>query len=249
VRLDYEPGHLWFLQALILFAVIYAIFRALTASGTENNFRLYPDRFPPDAILLLSIGILTILSFAVRLVFPVGVWFLSVQPGHFVHYTFAFYVGVLAYRGDWFRRLSAAQARRWGKISLVVIPFFFVLAILGGVLEDDRNVDKFLGGLGWQAFSYALWESLLMVGIILFLLYFFRERLFKAGPTAKAMAANVYTVYIIHQTILIGLNLLFLSIQIPTIVKFVLVSSIVVPACFLLSALIRRIPYTRRVLG
>jgi glucan biosynthesis protein C len=247
---EYDPGHLWFLQTLLIFAVIYVIFRALVdRSATKKSFQLYRDTFPPRGILFLCIGILAILTFTVRLVFPVGVWFLHVQPGHFFHYIFCFYSGVLAYRGDWFRRLSESQARRWGIMSLVLIPLFFVIGVLGGALEGGENFERFLGGLHWQAFTLAVWETFLMVGIMVFLLYFFRERLNQAGPIAESMAVNVYTVYIIHQTILYALAILLLPINIPTILKFFIVSLIAVPLCFLLSILIRRVPYARPVLG
>jgi surface polysaccharide O-acyltransferase-like enzyme len=63
------------------------------------------------------------------------------------------------------------------------------------------------------------------------------------------MAASVYTVYIIHQTVLYGLNIVFLNIAIPSFVKFLLVALIAVPLCFFLSVLIRKIPYAKRVLG
>jgi surface polysaccharide O-acyltransferase-like enzyme len=257
MRIEYDAGHLWFLQALLIFAVIYVIFRAVTDRGATNSqggdtpqpIRFYPDTFPPDGVLFLSVAMLSMLTFLVRLVFPVGVWFLKVQPGHFVHYTFAFYVGILAYRGDWFRRLSKGQARRWGIMSLGVFLLIFVMMVLGGALESEENAAKFMGGAYWQAFVYAVWETFLMIGIIVFLLYFFRERLNQAGPNARSMAASVFTVYIIHQTILFALHALFLSIDIPTIVKFFVVSLIAVPVCFLLSIPIRRIPYARRVLG
>jgi glucan biosynthesis protein C len=247
--ITYEAGHLWFLQILLLFAVIYVIFRALAASAPNESLQLYRDRFPPDAILFLCIAVVAVLTFAVRLVFPVDEWFLRIQPGHFVHYAFCFYVGVLAYRGDWFRRLSKAQARRWGIMALVAIPFFFPMGILAGVLESVENLAKLRGGLHWQALVAAAWDTFLMVGITVFLLYFFRERLNQAGPMAKSMAGNVYTVYIIHQPILIALNILMLPVGIPTILKFFIVSLITIPLCFLLSGLIRRIPYARRVLG
>ena len=249
IQIEYDPEHLWFLQVLLFFAVIYVIFRALAKSASIQSLQLYRDRFPPDAILFLSIVVVAVLTFAVRLVFPVDEWFLRIQPGHFVHYAFCFYVGVLAYRGDWFRRLSKAQARRWGIMSLVAIPFFFPMGILAGVLESEENLAKLRGGLHWQALVAAAWDTFLMVGITVFLLYFFRERLNQAGPMAKSMAGNVYTVYIIHQPILIALNILMLPVGIPTILKFFIVSLITIPLCFLLSSLIRRIPYARRVLG
>jgi glucan biosynthesis protein C len=253
IKIEYDPGPLWLVQALLFFAAIYVIFRALAdRSATKKSIQLYRDTFPPDAILFLCIGILTVLTFLEHLVFPVGkAIFLNFQAGFFVHYTFCFYIGVLAYRGDWFVRLSKAQARRWGILSLVVIPLYFVMMVLGGALESEENVAKFTGGLYWQSFALSLWFwfTFLMVGIIVFLLYFFRERLNQAGPMAKTMAANVYTVYIIHQTVLYALNILLLDINIPTILKFFIAGLIAVPVCFVLSGLIRRIPYARRVLG
>jgi glucan biosynthesis protein C len=250
IRILYQPGHLWFLQALLIFAVIYVLYRALAKGAPTKPLQLYQDRFPPDAILWICIGILTVLTFLEHLIWPTGkAIFLNFQAGFFVHYIFCFFVGVLAYRGNWFQRLSKAQARRWGILSLVVIPFFFVMMILGGVLESEENLAKFTGGPYWQSLAFSFWLTFLMVGIIVYLLYFFRERLNRAGPLAQSMAANVYTVYIIHQTVLFVLHVLMLPVNIPTIVKFIIVSLLAVPLCFLLSSLIRKIPYATRVLG
>ena len=197
--------------------------------------------------LHFSIVVLGLVTYAVRLVFPVGIWFLNVQPGHFTHYTFAFFVGVLAYRGDWFGRLSQAQARRWGIVAIPIFLTFFVLIFVGGGLEGE--VEKFLGGLYWQAFALSMWDSAMFIAIVVFLLYFFRERLSEAGPLARTMAATVFAVYIIHQTVLYLLQSLALSVEVPTVLKFVLVGLIAIPLCFVLGVLIRRIPYAKRVLG
>jgi glucan biosynthesis protein C len=254
IKIVYHPMHLWFLQVLLLFTVVYVIFRALADRiSTKKPIQLYRDTFPPDAILFLCIGILAILTFAVRVVFPTGVWFLYVQPGYSVYYAFCFYGGVLAYRGDWFRRLSKAQARRWGIMSLGVIPLLVVTVTLEGRRSFIENAVQFsefgAGGLHWQAFAFAVWQTFLMVGIIAFLLHLFRERLNQAGPIARFAATNAYTAYIIHPTILFPVQILLLSIHIHTIVKSLLAALIVVFLCFLLSSPIRRIPYARQVLG
>jgi surface polysaccharide O-acyltransferase-like enzyme len=101
----------------------------------------------------------------------------------------------------------------------------------------------------WQAFGLALWETILFIGITVFLLRFFRDRFNKAGALLLSMARNVYTVYIIHLTLLWGMDIVFLSVNIPTIVKFLIVSLITIFLSFLLSALIRKVPYAKRVLG
>ena len=132
---------------------------------------------------------------------------------------------------------------------MIVIPLLLVLMIGGGLLENEANIVKFFGGMHWQAFLYVLWETILFVGIIVFLLYFFRKRFSKAGPLLRWMAGNVYTVYITHLTLLLGMNLVFLQVNIPTILKFFIVSFITVPLSFLLSSLVRKIPYVKKVLG
>ena len=249
LRLDYDPGHLWFLQGLLVFALVYIVYKALSKGKTESVFQFFRETFPPDKALFISIAVLTFFTFLVRCAFPVGEWTLGIQPAHFVHYIFCFYAGILAYRGDWFRRLSKGQARRWGIMSLMVIPLILVMMVLGGVLESDANLAKFLGGPYWQALVYIAWEAFLMVGIIVFLIYFFRERINQTGPLAKSLAANVYTIYIVHATILFSLQILLMPVNIPTLFKFLIAGLFAVPICYLVSMLIRKIPYAKRVLG
>ncbi len=244
-RLSYDAGHLWFLQLLFLFAVIYVIFKQFKKQATNMEARA----FPSDVAIWITVIVLAISTFLMRQPYPIGETVLNIQPGHSVHYVFAFYVGILAYRGDWFGRLTNAKGRRWGYIALGTFPFFFVLFILGGALESDANVAKFLGGFTWQAMGYAVWETIMMVAITIFLLKFFREKFNRTGTLANKMAASAYTVYIIHQTVLFGLNILFLPVAIPSFVKFLAVSLIGVPVCFLLSFAIRKLPYAKRVLG
>ncbi|MFC1879489.1 acyltransferase family protein [Chloroflexota bacterium] len=246
----YSPAHLWFLQALLIFTLIYVLYRVFAdRNPSKKLFQYYQDRFPPNTALVLSIIALTILTFLVRLRFPVGDWTFRLQLANIIHYIFAFYVGILARRGDWFNRLTKRQARGWGIVSLIVIPLILVLMIVGGLLENEANIVKFFGGMHWQAFGYVLWETILFIGITVFLLYLFRERFSKAGPLLRSMAGNVYTVYIIHLTLLWALNIAFLSVDIPTILKFLIVSLIAIPLSFALSSLIRKIPYAKRVLG
>jgi hypothetical protein len=96
---------------------------------------------------------------------PIGEWFFGLQLAHFSHYIFCFFVGILAYRGEWFSKLQRPQARRWGIVALVTIPFFFVLLILGGVLEGEEQLAKFMGGFYWQSFALSVWESILLFAI------------------------------------------------------------------------------------
>jgi glucans biosynthesis protein C len=246
----YYPGHLWFLSALLLFAVVYAVYRKVSdRDPSRKRFQYYPDRYPPNRALVITIVVLALLSFAVRIFIPIGEWIGGIQPAHFVHYIFCFFVGILAYRGDWFSRLQRRQAKPWGIVALVMLPLFFVIAVLGGALEGPEQVAKLMGGLYWQNLAYCLWESTMLIAVLTFILYFFRERITQAGRLERALAASVYTVYIIHQTIVIAIDIFFIPLSIPPALKFISVAIIALPLCFGLAMLILKIPGTRRVLG
>lgn len=245
LRIGYWPGHLWFLQALLLFAVVYLLVQVAMGRQTKQEDR----PFPTDRLLCGWIVMLAVLTFVVRLGFPVGVWLWGFQLGHFVHYLFAFSVGILAHRNGWFDGLSQAQARRWGIGVAIGLPLFVLMGVLAGALEDPAVLERFMGGWSWEALMYALWESFFMVAALIFLVHLFRTRLNQTGPILTFLAANVYTVYIIHQTILYGVNIGLLALPWPSIVKFFVAVALTVPLCFAVSALIRRLPGATRILG
>jgi glucans biosynthesis protein C len=249
VRIDYEPGHLWFLQALLVFAVVYVVIRSVTGGGGIASSRQPARPFPADRTLWRWIGILAVLTFAVRIVSPVGVWTWGIQLGHFVHYIFAFSAGIIAYHNGWFAQLPPVQARRWGMGVLVGIPAFVLVGVLSGVLNDPTAMSRMMGGLHWEALLYALWESFFLMAAMVFLLHLFQAHFNQTSPRLGFLAANVYTVYIIHQTILYAVNIGLLDIELPSVVKFFAAAAITIPLCFLLSALIRRLPGAGKILG
>jgi len=152
----YFTGHLWFLQALLLFAVIYVVYRIFSDRDPDHKrYQYYPDRFPSNRTLIFSIAVLAALTFAVRIFVPIGEWIGGIQPAYFVHYIFCFFVGILAYRGDWFSRLKGSQAKPWGIVALVMLPMFGVIAILGCALGGEEGVGSASPRLGnwsgrWQ---------------------------------------------------------------------------------------------------
>jgi len=241
----YDAGHLWFVQVLLLFALLYVLFQQ---GGSDKSAKSQED-FPSSRKIWVVILTLSALTFLMRLAYPVGKTIIGIQPGHVVHYASAFFIGTKAYHNDWFGKLTNNIGKRWGYYALLTFPILIIVMVFGGVLEDDANIALFVGGFTWQSMAYAAWESIMMVSIIIFLLYFFREKLNRASAITMGMAASAYTVYIIHQTVLYSLNVGFLSVEIPSYVKFFAVSLIGVALSFLFSIPIRRLPYAERVLG
>jgi fucose 4-O-acetylase-like acetyltransferase len=245
-----DVGPLWFVEALLIFAGMYVLYR-LIADRFWPNFAFTPYKgvFPANTAIALSIAVLAAGTFLVRIWYPVGVHFYHFQLGHWVHYGFCFWFGILASRGKWFENLSASQGKLWGIVALIAILFLPVMFVVGSMLVGD-NLDVLLGGLGWLPFSVSLWESVACLSIITWLLYLFRTKLNHQGRLLKGLAPNVYTVYIVHAFVITFLMALFLSVALPTAAKFGVVALLGVPMCFIISHfIIRQIPYSTRVLG
>jgi glucan biosynthesis protein C len=78
---------------------------------------------------------------------------------------------------------------------------------------------------------------------------FFQKRWNTSGPIRKVMAENVFSVYLIHLPIVLALQWLLITVEIPSLGKFFLVGAAGIPLCFLISQyLVRRIPYAERVI-
>lgn len=239
-------GPLWFVEALLIFSVVYVLYRLISKLISYYSFNPFKNRFPTNTAIIVSIMAITLGTFFVRIWYPVGVYFHRFQLAHFVHYTFCFWLGILAYRGKWFDSLSKSQAKVWKIVALSTIVALPVMIALSGTAE---NIEVFLGGFSWQAFVTSAWESIACLSIIISLLYMFQKRYNRQGSLLRWMSPNFYTVYIIHQLVIVAAMIPFLHAAMPTALKFIFVALISVPACFVVSDLIRKIPYTKRVLG
>ena len=71
-------------------------------------------------------------------------------------------------------------------------------------------------------------SCVLCMGMVIGLLVLFRKRLNRQGPLAKAMAISSYTVYIIHQLVLVLFGLALSGIGLPHLLKFSLVAPVAV---------------------
>jgi glucan biosynthesis protein C len=234
-------GILWFILALLFFAFAYAGWRRFKPEPTK------PRSFPKNALIFAFALLLGLVSFAVRLVFPIGYYspLFSFQYCFFTQYIALFIVGLIAYRGNWLMTIPKKTGKLWAIIAIGLIPVYAVLftpTLLSGGLSS------IWGGLDWQAFAYALWEQLFGIAVMIGLVVWFREKINFQNGIMKALSNSSYTAYIIQVPILVLLALGFQSLQLPLLVKFAVVSPIGVSLCFLCAYLVRKIPKADRVL-
>lgn len=234
-------GPLWFVEALLIFAGFYVLWRLL-AKSTEIKRKIPGNR--TIAIFALILGIVT---FIVRIWLPMGWNFelLNLQIPFFPQYIIMFIIGLIAYRGNWFFQIPEKAGKFWSSIAAFLLLIFSFLLGLG---SRDGDFARFLGGFYWQAFAYALWEQFFGVAIIIALTVLFREKYNDQGRFLRSMSASVYTVYIFHAPIIVFLALGLRGVVLDHLLKFLLVAPLAVGLCFLISYYIRKLPIARSIL-
>ena len=242
-----DVGPLWFVEALLIFSVIYALWWRL--AGPQAHQARSKGAAPGNvaiAIFALAIGLVT---FLVRIWLPVGWYFapLGLQFPHFPQYIGLFIVGTIAYRRGWLSMISedAARGKLWGGVAAFLVALAPVLFVLGGALEG--NTEPFRGGLYWQNLVYALWEQFLCVAMVISLLVWFRKRRDQQGKLARTMSSNAYAVYVFHAPILMFVSIGLRSVELYPLLKFALAAAICIPLCFLAGGLVRKLPVARRI--
>ncbi len=249
---SFADSPLWFVEALLVFAFLYVLWRHLTrsapASATVRSETPGKSEAPSNvaiAVFALALGLIT---FVVRIGSPVDKWFepLHWQLAHWPQYVALYAVGVIAYRRGWFERLSSAQGRLWRWVVLILVPLFPALAIAGGALEG--NLDMFKGGVYWQSLAYAVWEQFMCMAMIVTLLVWFRNRFNHQGRLVKAMSADVYAVYVFFAPVIVLLAMALSGIRLEMGLKFVLVAPVAVVLSFLVGHFVRKLPFARRIL-
>ena len=240
-------GPLWFVETLLIFTIIYVLWRQLVKPAAGQPQR--ESNAPSNMTIVLFALVLGVVTFILRIWLPKGWYFRLLGLPSFPDYPqyFGLFVlGIVAYRRNWFLGITDKMGKLWLIIAIIFMVLFPVLFAAGGALEG--NTVPFLGGVYWQAFAFALWENFLCMGMVIGLLVLFRKRLNHQGTLSKAISASAYTVYIIHAAMLVFLGLTLRGIKLPSLLKFVLVAPVAVVLCFLLAYFIRKLPLVRNIL-
>ena len=190
---------------------------------------------------------LALITFVVRIWFPSTWWFqpLNLMFAEFPQYISMFIVGLIAYRREWFTRIPDAVGKRWLWVALIDLLFFVLLIVLNGIWGG--SIDYLFGGLHWQAFIYAFWEAIMCVAMCTGLLVFFRNHFNRPGRVWNFLSANAYATYVFHPLILICLVYSLHVVTFYPLLKYGLAVIIAVPCCYTLGALVRMIPYAKRI--
>lgn len=240
-------GVAWFLALLLIFNFGYAGWRWLPKNRTSASKNEYePPSYLGIGIFILGLALVTYL---VRIMVPIGKPVLDFPTlAYLPQYLSFFIVGAIAYRRDWFRTVTDRMGKIGFVTAVVATLLLFpipLLGILGGTM-------RFLGNGSWPSAVYALWDSAFAVGLCLAGITFFRRYFNGKSQLGSFLSQQSYAVYVIHSPIIVVLAYAFYLVAaswgIGPLLKFVLATIVIVPICFIVAYLIRKIPGVSRVL-
>lgn len=229
-----EVGHLWYVESLLFFCLIYAVLRHFVSPVGEGC-----SSRPTLVGMLIVALIMGVGGYFIRQVSPQDNWiwllgFIHIEPAHYLQYAMMFVLGILAYRFQWLSRMSNTT----GVLSLVIGLAF----VVGNYLRDDGPWNGFV----WKWFG--IYESLLCVFFSFGLLWLFREYVNHSDRFCNWCAQQAYGAYIIHLFVLLFIQNATDSLVMSGIVKFFLIGTLATILSFVLTYLIRLIPGVKRVL-
>ena len=231
-----EIGHMWFVESLLVFCLIYALIRRwVSPIDKECNSK-------PTIIGLLIVALLMgVGSFFIRQVSPQDHWIwpfgiipLPIEPAHYLQYVMMFVLGILAYRFNWLEKMSNGV----GFTTLLI----GVGLATGNYLRDGGAWNAFV----WQWFG--IYESLMCIFISFGLMWLFRQLVNSTSRCWQWCAAQSYGAYVFHLILMIILQNAVDNVWMGAFGKFLFIGIVTTILAFLLTWIVKMIPGFRKVL-
>jgi peptidoglycan/LPS O-acetylase OafA/YrhL len=231
-----EIAHMWFVESLLVFCLVYALIRQwVSPIDKKCNSK-------PTIIGLLIVALLMgIGSYFIRQISPQDHWIwpfgiipLPMEPAHYLQYVMMFVLGILAYRFQWLNEMSNGTG-----ITTLLIG---VAMAVGNYLRDGGPWNDFV----WQWFG--IYESLMCVFISFGLVWLFREFVSGTSRFWQWCAAQSYGAYVFHLLLMIVLQNVVDGIWMGAFGKFLFIGIVTTILSFGLTWIVRMIPGVKRVL-
>ena len=232
----FEIGHMWFVESLLVFCLVYALIRRFVPAIRECRVQRLPLWGLLAFALVMGVG-----SYFIRQVSPQDHWIwpfgiipLPLEPAHYLQYVMMFAMGVLAGRCGWIEKMG----RGVGAASLALGVLFAV----GNYVRGDGPWSAFV----WRWFG--IYESLMCVFISFGLLWLFRECGNWGGRFWKWCAAQSYGAYVFHMILMLALQHAVDGVWMGAFGKFLFVGVVSTVLSFGFTWLVRLIPGVKKVL-
>ena len=231
-----EIGHMWFVESLLVFCLIYALIRHWVLP-----INIMCSSKPTIIGLLIVALLMGVGSYFIRQVSPQDHWIwpfgiipLPMEPAHYLQYVMMFVLGILAYRFNWLEKMSNGV----GFTTLLI----GVGLATGNYLRADGAWNAFI----WQWFG--IYESLMCIFISFGLMWLFRQFVSGTSRCWQWCAAQSYGAYVFHLILMIILQNAVDNVWMGAFGKFLFIGVVTTILSFLLTWLVRMIPGVKRIL-
>ncbi|WP_020577725.1 acyltransferase family protein [Actinopolymorpha alba] len=243
---DLQFGHLWFIQHLLLYCLLYAGWRVLS-KRVRGQRRAPVERRPPSNWAVLALVVFVgLLTAVIRVFYPVDEWeavldFIQIEIADIGQYATLFVIGLIAYRRGWLASFPARSGYLWLSIGAVLAAVYYI---------GQDWLDPYFagGGANLRQLAWSGYESALCVSLCVGLTVLFREKLSGASRFMRLLAADSFTVYIIHVPIVVLLQLVLRETNAPALAAFAVVGAGGVVASFAIGHYLRKLPALRGLL-
>lgn len=239
-RRAFNFGHLWFIEHLLIYSILYAAVRAALqkyvpslSGSTARKVGLY--------VMITYIVVLGTITHLMRTSwgFPIDRWilflgFIQIEPAHLPQYLSLFVIGILACR--------------WSFLDSITTPRNILWLLPGVAIFAVTIVQLYVMGREYAFFMWEYREALLCVGASIGLLALFNQFFNRTGCMMEILSENIFGAYILHVPVVVMLQYAFDPVRAGAFTLFVVVSFLSIPGAFLASILVRLIPGMKRIL-
>jgi hypothetical protein len=246
---DMQFAHLWFVQHLLCYAFLYAIWRPLPEAVRRRPVEALPTEIGHRHLVAYALA-LAVATFVVRIWYPIDRWvgilgYIQSEPAHLPQYASLYVLGLAAARRGWLMSLPKSVGRAWLAVGLTLAAVVW-LTMIPGMQWVFRYFAG--GGVSVPAATQAIWEAFLCVGMCVGLLWLFRDHLAGQTRLLGSLSADTYGVYLFHVPVLVALSYALGRANPPPLLGFLIVSVAGLLLTTALVELLRRLPVLRRIL-
>ncbi|GAE32629.1 acyltransferase family protein [Alkalihalobacillus hemicellulosilyticus] len=241
---DLKVAHFWFLQHLLIYAVFYAFFRYIQQ---KYSFSLTQKKLSPKSNhILFLIGLLSILTFILRIWYPLDYWdgflgAIQIEYANWPKYFIFFLVGLIAFRMNWLQKFPTRSGFQWLLCGVILLVCSFVF-------DDYFSVVLTPGGFNLASMIWSVWDCTMTTSLCIGLIVLFRETLNGTGRLIRWLSANTYGVYIFHVPIVAIIQFLLIQLPVPIFVKVSIEMILGILFSFAFSFAIRQSRWVRKVI-
>jgi len=237
-------GHLWFLEHLLIYGLVYAAIRGFVPQDNGKRCREPPSNLAITAYAVL----LATATFVIRIWYPQDRWiaflgFVQMEPAHIPQYASLFVIGLFAGRRRWLDTMPTRRGLMWLSIGGGLAIVIYLLVGLGITPSGARG-----GGNGSSNWRVCAYEAFLCVGLCVGLPVLFRQMKLGASRLSRVLAKNVLAVYVFHMPIVLLLQWALIDAPVPKWARLIATVICAIVGSFLFTNwVILRLPYAKRV--